>query len=398
MANGQSKGIKMGIGIPFFDLPDLNPIHAAFGWIKDQLSALVNGTVDSVERLILTPHGTGNSAWEQYLFGNGIGLAESIAIAVTFVTCMIAMFWQKRIVNFGQALGASLIISVVAPTWIASTDYLISTGQEVSAVFRFKNLQGGNEKLLNVPDVVNTLGSIIGLSIIFILAFILLLVFAFYFVADVFVKFFGLIAIAVYPIGKRSQRFANTIFSIGLVAMLLGPQFALLSINLGRFVANSAGGGKDPLILTVFLGAGMVLAIVMQYVLYVAANQVVNTVSGRIGASVRGDVDASVRQQQPIDTRSINEANFRSMRAPVSADLSESSSTASSSSLQINEQTGSTDASEKSGVNSSPGVSSAVVVASNVNPAAKVAITTANAINSRRQQNSSPSKENPSDG
>jgi hypothetical protein len=206
------------------------------------------------------------------------------------------MYWHKQATRAVESLGTLLLVVVKGAAWFAVYDWLYAAGTQLAQAVQFyHSSKSGGGGLFWMPDINNTLGSIIGLGGIVFWGMLLVSIFYVYSLVVLIVRPLGFIALALYPLGDRSKKFFDWCVAISLVALLFGPAAAIFSLEVGKAAYDSLGGGGW-LASVVALTSGFIMAVVMQFVLIVVTHKGVNkfTTNGRNW--VRGSVESTIKR------------------------------------------------------------------------------------------------------
>lgn len=275
---------------------NLNP----FEWIRDQIHGLFLGTVGLIEKMIINPPRPKAGPWQQYIYGSALGLAGTLAIAVTIVVIVLAMFFQGRIRSLGPALIVVAVIGLAGPLWFRLCAYLVELGDQLAKSAEFYTPVGTPTGVswLIIPPIDNVLGAITGLSSVTGAGIILVMIFFMYEVLVILVQFFGILAFAFSPLGPRSRKLLNVLVSVGLVTMVFGRATAVFSLELSKIATNNLPGGSTSFGSTFFIISGIWLAIGMQGVLFYVTYQGQQMIMGRVSSKVSGKVETTTKQRK----------------------------------------------------------------------------------------------------
>jgi hypothetical protein len=289
--------------IPLPGVPSLNPFEHFFDFVDDKLQDLREEVLNTLERLIISPLVEVGSKLEAYLYGNALGVSGLLVSAVTFIVIMLAAFRRKYVVNVLHAFIMAAVVGLAGHVWFQIAAWAQALGRDSSrsviAFFEGAPTGGGGSNLFgNLPEINNILGSIFATGATLFFGAPLVLIFMIYAVASVMVTFLMLPALAMSPLGERSQKWLNVLISIGIVAMTIGGPAAILCLELGNFMAKNANIDNNWIISSFWTVIGIVAAIGIQIVLLIVTYKTWQRVSGQVGASVRGSVEASIRNDR----------------------------------------------------------------------------------------------------
>jgi hypothetical protein len=310
--------LQLSLPNPFNPTSYINDI---FKYVDEKVHGLFNGLATTFQAMLTNPPKLQVVTLQDYLDGNSIGLATVIIYAVTIVTFVLVMFVQHRVRSLVR-LGLTIVVLAVAEqVWFSFCNWLSDAGDQLANAAMFYQSPGSatpsGSDLLGLPVINNVFGSIIGISWLFFLGMIVVLtvVFSYTLISEV-VRFAGLPALALSPLGDRAQKFLDWIITLGLVSMLFGRAAAVFCLELGKWAGDTLPEGTTSLGATFYLTVALILAIVMQFVLIVTThNTWVNARTGQLFSTIRGRVESVNRNRRPVDVQSANAAHVRTMKA-----------------------------------------------------------------------------------
>jgi hypothetical protein len=275
-------------------LPSLNPLH----YIQEDLNKLFDGLLSSFQKVFIHPPHPTPGNWEDYLYGNAIGLAGVLSVAVCVTLFVLMMVFHQKIKSFGLALLAAACIGALYPAYFAFMDFLIKSGDDLAQAMHW--YKPHDPEFTHLPAFGNILGSILGIGSVTVTGGTLIGIFAIYELIIIVVKFFTPIAIAMGALGDRSKKFLSWLISLGLVTMVFGRAFAIFAIDTGRMVTENLDVANNGFIKTVFITVALLLAIILQGVLIWLTHKVTNNVVGRTYSRVFGQVESLDRKQDQM--------------------------------------------------------------------------------------------------
>lgn len=313
--------------IPGVDLPDVNLpgpsldprnyIPNPFEWVLDKIRGLFLDLGKLFQDLIINPPRPEPGPWRDYLYGNALGVAPTIATAVCIVLVVVSMIWNKKVVSAGQAFVIAVLLAALGPAFFAFTDVLIASGTQLAEIVRdlYDPKTSGGNGFFALPDIVNPLGAIAGYFTASIAGAILVSIFIIYQLIIIGVVFVFLIVVALIPLGTWAEKLAGWLLSIGLVAMVFGQAAAILCLELGQIAIDNmpAGIGGNSFVATVLLTGSILLAIAAQVLLIWGTHTGVVKAKGFIGSQVRGRVETYTQQRHEVDVKAFDLAHMGSV-------------------------------------------------------------------------------------
>lgn len=298
----------------FLGLP--NPVEEFFKFIDRKLRQLATSMYEGILDFVNHPVDRVHSAWEYTIIGNQLGLAQYMIVMVVMLSTIIAMFLMKKIVSVFHGLGIALAIAIVGPNLFVITDGIKGAGFELMTWARslqnFLPAGGGGFKL---PAAVNIIGDIGGIIVMLFFGTVLMSIIALYSPGAFVVQNLLLVAMAISPLGGRSQKFLNIVLATGLVTMLTGPALAVLGLVTGQLMSAYMGGGRSSFLQVFYLVIGLLLAIVLQFVAWSSAMKAVNNVTGKMRSRMEGgNVDARIRNPNSGGRKGGGKSSYHTLR------------------------------------------------------------------------------------
>jgi hypothetical protein len=300
-------GIKVP-GLPKIPIPtpSLPSWANPFNWLKDEIHKLLTGLTSFFETILLHPPRPPRANWQDYLFGNALGLTPALEIFTVVLVVVIALFHQGYFPRVTQALLMIIVLACIIPIFFSLCDYLIAAGDQLAqgAVFYNPPDNSGDKSLIVLPTISDVLGGVIGFTVIGILGFVLIMFILVYELVIIAVKFAFLPAYALKPLNERTERWFGRIVSLALVSMLFGRAAAVFCLELGKLAANNLPFNGNTFIEVIYLAAGFVFAIAVQISLLKGTSHVYSKATGgRVSSDskVRGKVDTNNTKRQKVD-------------------------------------------------------------------------------------------------
>jgi hypothetical protein len=304
--------------IPLPGVPDwLNP----FNWLNDQLRDLANDAIEKLQDLLMAIYGQSTNYWANMLYGESLGLAPILALAVMYFLLAMLVITRRYGKQFLESLFISIVIGAFGAYWFWLIDNLIRANIELTRGLKtvyekLPQASGGSGKV-ELPDVVNTVASIAAFGTIALLAGILLLIFLIFTLEVMLAKLFGLLVLAVYPLGRRSKQVWNALVASTLVAAFLGPLLVFVTVESIIWVTNHGPGREENFIQSFYIIGGLLLAIVGVVAILVFAYIKTDEVAGKIQSKIHGDVNADARLKETVKTEDVERQSLNSMRVPA---------------------------------------------------------------------------------
>jgi hypothetical protein len=280
----------------YIHIPDPLKYINPFYWLAKAINSLYNGLISDILKAVISPPTVSEGSWSDYLFGNALGLAGNIAMAVTVITICIAMLWQKRIANMLQAFAVAIFIGGGSTFYFAIIAAYTLLCQEIAKYVA--TLGPGSDIGGSAVAISNVFGYIIGVGAITSAGGLLLIVTYAFVVIGFLVKLFGLISLALSPLADSTQKILGWLVALGLVALGAGRLAAVLIITFFRVVDAHIGiigslsfTSSASLFLALLIAAGAEIALVVVF------HKQWNNIRGRVNSVVRGQVNALVKKR-----------------------------------------------------------------------------------------------------
>lgn len=278
------------------------------GSLADAVQSSYQTTVKLFESYLAKSINLDQIPFVQYLYGNALGVADYLAMMVSVIVAIIAIFVAKKRVSAVMALLIVIAVGVLSPLWFDGTHQLILLGNSLSqSALKFENsvaTKGSAPNgILPLINLVNGSTSVDGmLSLTTFLPALTLGVSLFgIFVGEavlaVVAQFLGLITFSLYGLGDRTKKLMNLLVSIGLVTMVFGRPSAILIIALGQALVDYIPTGTNAFIEGVITCASFFIAILAQFGLLVLMYLATSAVVGRVVSVVTGSVKAVVENR-----------------------------------------------------------------------------------------------------
>jgi hypothetical protein len=300
-----------------------NPVEIGFKWIASGLHNLSKGLVTLYEKLIIHPVYPNPGSWSDNLFANSLGLAEGLAYAVAIILVCVSVVWHRRAISAAHAIFNMAMIAAIGPSYFWFCDWVLSNfGERISKAFlKMSEIGGGSHSgLLSLPSIADPLGALFGFGSILFFGTWLVMFFYIYALLIFFVKFFGLIAFALKPLGPRSEKNFNAVVSIGLVTLVFGRPLAIFILELGKLASDHLNPGTTSFGDSFWLSASFITAIGAQIWLWWITIKTVNNVLGHVSSTARvsGKVQTESVNRQKVDANVVN-SRFAASMKPAAA-------------------------------------------------------------------------------
>lgn len=304
-------GLVLGfLGIKFH-FPDLNPFH----WIRDWLKDLYVSLGKHFDQLLLHPPRMPSGAWQYTMLGESLGLTNylwNVGLVLMLVT---VMFWQPQIGRLPRYLAIGVTMFLAGPYLLVFVNWLNGFGDSLAQMLVYKP-QAAGQKLLLLPDINNILGLSFSLVVLLVLGFILGLIVLLYVPLILFCEVMILPTSFLSALTVRAQRWFEWLVQMMLVATVFGRAAAVGWMSLAKLTVDKVPwidqNGYTPYV----LAGALLMAIVSNVVLLIAAHYGYNQVSGKVKAYVQGTVTALEKRRQEVVLKDPHHA-FESAMRPV---------------------------------------------------------------------------------
>lgn len=285
--------------------PSLNPLNYTdylnpFKYLRDELKDLYNNAAEKIVNSVQHPPRISSRELLDSIYSNELGLVIALSSIVALLVYVMVMFLLKRPLSLIQALIIVLALPVLGPSFFYLCDWVIGAGDELSdAAAHIYTPQGHLEISFTLPGIVNVIGAIFGYWLVAASGAILIAIGYLYALMAIAIKFVGLIAIAIYALGPRSQKLASIMLAAGITVFLLGRPAMVLSMKLGQLALDEAPGGDNSFGAGLYLLVAIWVAILAQPAIFYISYIELRKIFGKIQASVTGNVHTS---SDPMDT------------------------------------------------------------------------------------------------
>lgn len=271
-----------------------NPLDP-FGSFADELHSAYKALDKWLNNFLANPPRYSDRGILPDLYQIGAINAQYFVFLVMMLTVMVgvALMRGKAI---GRAIMAWVLVSLLAPVYIQLINAMANTGSSITAALNFYTPPDQPD-----PPIDNALVGMVIFGLNFLGSFALAGVTVSYEPIIVLVKFWGLIAISVWALGKRARQITEVIIALGIVATLLGRPVAQFILEIGQMLRASFPGGNTLVLGGIFVMITLTLAIISQVVLVFACYKGVQAIDGRIGALVKGTVTTTVKNTIKVD-------------------------------------------------------------------------------------------------
>lgn len=349
-----------------------NPLDP-LGSLSNALQTAFAAIVEIFQHFIAIPMSLDGAPFVTYLYGNALGVYEYLAMLVLVVTSVIALFIKRGRPAFGQAIVVALVVGALGPMWFYVFDQLSLLGDSLSVAAnlnpKIEGVDGVNVITLAFPalKVQDVLMSLLTFSPLVFFMYTLFSVFVSYSFLAVVVKFLGLILFSLLALGDRTRKVFSFLTAVGLVAVVIGKPVAVLLISIGQGIASITAVFNEGFIQGIILNGSLIIAILIQPVLVFLMYKGVSPIVGKVAAAVTGKVRALSENRNEQSARALSHANAASLQGRSQAIPYERNPSYARRAVEI----GGAMAVAKGAA------MLAAKAASNVHPAAKVAVTVA---------------------
>lgn len=282
-------------------------IFNPFQWLYDAIKGLTNDLVSLYEKVIISPPVPLKGGPLNYLFANSLGLAYTLALPITIIVLVLAMFAFKMIDRAVQAVVMAVVVALFLPYWYGAVDYFVTvriqTGQALMHMSQHVGGSGAGNPLssFGIDDI---LGGIIGLGSVMAWGYVLVCIILLESVLIIVVKFLAPIAWVFWPLGDRAKKFLSVLMSAGWVSILLGPLAAVFCLEMGKIMSYKLDFGSG-IISAFWETSWIMLAIVAQVMLFISmykwskqrvygAVNSLSRVSGKVQTETRQRLNADI--------------------------------------------------------------------------------------------------------
>lgn len=291
-----------------------------FGWINDRIKEGINFLIEFLQILLLKRPPTGDSTFEQLIYGLSWGYGEQIAIWAVIILVFVAMFNRGYFASLMHALVVAVALMSFGAVFFKMWGWLADFELWLSRKAMFHN-GDDNQSLIVFPTIDNVLLSALGLGTTGILGFAVALMFFLFMIASVgaiaaFLPVTGLTAL-----GDRPKKFWNILFAVLIVARVFGRPAAIFMLEIGQWAQDSdpLGLGNTSLGIFITTTGSLLMVFAAVKLLYTAAYHTPAFIKGKVsGASkVSGDVKAKLEDGQKVTTEQARAEYNRATPMPV---------------------------------------------------------------------------------
>jgi len=281
-------------------------IFNPFQWLYDAIKGLTNDLVGLYEKVIISPPIPLKGGPLDYLFANSLGVAYTLALPITIIILVLAMFAFKLIDRALQAVIMVIGVALFLPYWYAAVDYAVTVRIQMGkALMQMSQHAGGSGagSPLSSVSIDDILGGIIGLGSVMFWGYILVCIILVESVLIIVVEFLAPIAWVFWPLGDRAKKFLSMLISAGFVSILMGPLAAVFCLEMGKVMGTNMDFGSG-IISAFWETSWLVLAIVAQIMLFISMYKwSKQKVYGSINSlsRVSGKVQTETRQRLNAD-------------------------------------------------------------------------------------------------
>lgn len=289
---------------PLNFLSKFDPLHPLDS-IRDDLLDLVNKMQNLIEQTLITPSPLPDVTLLTGFYDVANNLAGYIAYLVFVVAVVISALTFRKGKRVIHSIGVIIIIAMLTPEWAFIVDEMQQLGYNLSHFVT--TLFNPNTK--NVPAIANVLGAIGAFFGALCGGSLLIAFISNYPIIIVFFKFWAPIAYSFSSFGKRSKQFSNLVLSLGLVATILGPAFAVFFIEMGEVFVSTFPFGHTVFGAYAYTITSYFLAGLSQIILIAVSYMGIVAVEGKIVAMSKGASQATIKNVAKVDVQRIRRNN-----------------------------------------------------------------------------------------
>jgi hypothetical protein len=284
-------------------------VEAPFLLLNGWLNGLYTGLVNDFEKAYVNPPVPTAGSWEDYVYGNALGLAEYLTSAIFIVMAIvIAIFnWHGGIMRRIPRMFTRVMAMVLAPTlFFWGVDQIKYYGDQASiwasqVIPAGVSHVGNVTPLLYIPTIDNPIGSIIGLALVGFFGGLLWLIVIFYQGVIIATTFLALPIFALSILSDKALKLMNWLISLFIVSAFAGRPIAVLCLQLGKAASENLPLGGTVAGNVFWVIGSLILAIGMQIILIWACLKTISFVTGNVygrGTSriSGGNVNAKLKQ------------------------------------------------------------------------------------------------------
>lgn len=285
------------------------------GALKDGYQAMF----EALMKLISFSINFDNIGIVRWLFNTGYGFGTALAMIIALFVIPAAFLMARFRVSAVYALVISLLSVAVGVMWFEAINLASDIGDALTRGALFIG-QGHFDKTpstqVTLPNFTfgNPIADAAAFGGLFSWSMVLLYLFVGYEIINIFLVYFGLLALYAYGVGPRTRRLFSAIVSVLLVTEVLGRPIAIAIIKTGNLIVSSFP-GADVFWTGVVTCVCMAFAVLIQFILPFLLYRSVVKVVGKLNGEVRGLVRSRPIGRQQVDAKVTNPAQTNNRTA-----------------------------------------------------------------------------------
>jgi hypothetical protein len=304
-------------------------IEPVLNWVIEQIREAIVALSFLIQAIIAQPPRSQPGEWQYYLYGNALGLAQEVGVAIIVSLFVIALLLPRKLVTAAQAFAIVLVIATLGPLYVRFMDWIVSGGDTLArwtmsfgAVPLFQDTEQITSGLQGTVLILTAILGGFSVLMMIMLAFIVFV----YEQLILFSKIVILIVVVLIPIGPRSQKVANGLISLFLLAALIGRPVAVLFLEMGQFFMS----GANALEASFWLLTSLILAVGVQYLLFLGLFISISKTTGNFIGFVRGSVKTTTNQTVKVSAQGSRQQHVSTLRLVPSGILAAKSAVSAS--------------------------------------------------------------------
>lgn len=242
----------------------LDWLPSPFEWLDAQLRELIVQFGEFVEGIIANPPRPEPGEWQNYMFANSLGWAETLSYMITVILFGVAIVSRRHMYSALQSFINLALLVGLGGYFYGGFDWAIQQSDRLTKSFMDLYepvaVDGGGGLFWLVPSVFNLFGSIVTGFIVMVLGGIIMVVFFVFQLLIIYAKLTILPAFAFMALKGRGKKFVDGAVSNGLWVMV-APMAAILSMEVGQASADHLPGGSNPIAVQMYIIASLILAL-----------------------------------------------------------------------------------------------------------------------------------------
>lgn len=275
------------------------------GALGDAMEKFVTGLMAIFSLMLGQPQALSPDSTSDAIFAAFVMLAAFMAVPVSSLVVVLAMLFKHRLASVAHAIIVFFTLSVIGTGWVGFGVFLMTFGDQLAKAAGW--YQRGKD--ITIPAFQDVIGAIFGSLTIAGWGGALMLVIAFFGLANYVVLALTPLAFSLSPLGRRAQAFFEWLFSIGVVSMVFGRATARLIVDFGRYfmdVRKDDNWFVQCVYIAVTFGTAIYVEIALIKSIHRKLQSFMGRVTGRSTAKVSGKVDTNPKRRQEVDVKSIN--------------------------------------------------------------------------------------------